>query len=183
VNRDVMTERLRGIVRPLADKLVDQVVAIVVKQAEASWESAISKLREQLEGTHVEEHDAGPRRSRVDRKKARRPRRAGGRAYDAVKPARAGGRDRERVAESPRAVEASPAPAAVKKPRKCGACGELGHRADRCPNAEQNPAPTEQTAPPLNTKPETSSPLPASKLDRFARIEAAARARREGLAG
>jgi hypothetical protein len=186
VNRDVMAERLRGVVRPLADKLVDQVVELIAKQAETSWaaasKAAIDKLREQLEGKHDEEHDAGPRRGRVDRQKARRHRRARGRARDTREPARAGGRDRQRAEEGARAVEEAPAAEPVKQPRKCRLCRQPGHRADRCPNAEQTPASAEQAAPSLNTRPQTSSP-PPSKLDRFARIEAAARARREGLAG
>ncbi len=103
-------------------------------------------------------------------------------------------RSAAKVVRAPRSAKV----AAEKKPRakmKCRKCGALGFRSDGCgsthnvtspgPAAERAPQPPVRVERSSASAPATpSSPPPhLTKSDRFSRIEAAARARRDGAIG
>lgn len=171
---------------PRAKKLAHDLAAILVRfyagEVEATRTAAREQLARQLDGLTAiapVERKPRPKKRRVAKPKKSKPAIA-----RKAKPARM-------VAEPPPVVERDVKPAkviqaepAAREPRRCKICRQPGHRADRCPEREQ-PAPIVNAAPVAVNKPAPSPPSPpppsAAKRDRFARIEAAARARLEAI--
>jgi hypothetical protein len=181
--RDHLFQRLL----PVVDRFAGEVADLIANRIEAelarvdeALATALSAYADGEDASDVE--DAKPVRDRaVDRAavQARRPRvqaRARRAAADQGDRAPAVDTAVASAASSPAGQEAAPV-TRKRKPNTCRKCGAIGFTAQGCGTSHQ-PMNREVVDGDRDVKP-ANVPVPAaSKLDRFARIEAAARARR-----
>lgn len=156
MKRTAVATRLRELVEPVAQKLADDLTELLVEHATKCLDSAsgtaVESLRAQLEAKHVEDDqpdDSGQTRPAIPRRKKVGRRRRSPRPLDRA-----------------RAEESAPTQTPT---MKCHTCGEPGKNARGCGK-------THNVA--VEAKPAPSAVMPPPKrADRFAQIEAQAKAR------
>ena len=162
-------KNLRSQFQPFADKLADELAQLTTTHLDGLLERArayaINKLRAELEGTKDAEAETEVGHRDRDGSRAALPQRNGRRGVrvrDGSPRAGTGGADRagaEKGARQP----------------TCSKCKQAGHNARSCGRQPKgNPHGPKSSTTDLVAKP----PPPTSLIDRFAAIEAAARARR-----